>query len=207
MREYENIQQLVEIAPQYIGFIFYEKSPRYVGEQLDAELLLSIPKYIKKVGVFVNSNFDYILKAVRKYGLDWVQLHGNESPEFCRQLGSKGINMIKAFSIGPDFNFRQLHNYKPHCEYFLFDTQGASYGGNGQLFDWQLLNQYDNEKPFFLSGGIDLAHADLLPDLSHLNIHAIDLNSKFEISPGLKDIPKIKLMLEGLSEVKIAVEE
>jgi phosphoribosylanthranilate isomerase len=202
MRDSENIQQLLELNPHYIGFIFYEKSPRFVGEQLDAELLASIPKHVKKVGVFVNSNFDHILKTVRKYSLDYVQLHGSEAPEFCRSLRSKGVGIIKAFAIGPDFNFRQLNNYKQYCDFFLFDTQGASYGGNGKVFDWDLLNEYDNEKPFFLSGGLDLAHTDLLPELSHLNLHAVDLNSKFEISPGLKDTGKIKEFKQRLDETK-----
>jgi phosphoribosylanthranilate isomerase len=202
MRERENIQALLELNPHYIGFIFYEKSPRFVGDQLDATLLASIPKYVKKVGVFVNSNFDHILKTVRKYSLDYVQLHGTETPEFCRNLRSKGVNIIKAFSIGPDFNFRQLNNYKQHCDFFLFDTQGTNYGGNGTVFDWALLNRYDNEKPFFLSGGLDLVHAELLGQLAHLNIHAVDINSKFEISPGLKDNGKIKLFKQRLDETK-----
>lgn len=207
MRDGENIRQLIELQPNYIGFIFYEPSPRFVGEDLDQELLLSIPRQIRKVGIFVNSNFDHILKTVRKYGLDWVQLHGQESPEFCRQLRSKGIGIIKAFAIGPDFNFRQLNNFKPHCDFFLFDTQGAAPGGNGQTFDWQLLEQYDNEKPFFLSGGLELKHLDSLPALSHLNLHAIDINSRFEVSPGMKDITQIKELIDRLGEVKLTAEK
>jgi phosphoribosylanthranilate isomerase len=207
MRESENIRQLVELNPHYIGFVFYEKSPRFAGEDLDQELLLSIPRHIKKVGVFVNSNFDYILKTVRKYGLDWAQLHGNETPEFCRNLRLKGVGIIKAFAIGPDFNFRQLYNFKQHCDFFLFDTQGVRPGGNGKTFDWQLLNQYDNEKPFFLSGGIDLPHLEQLPELSELNLHAIDVNSRFEISPGLKDISKVRTLMERMSEMKLTTEK
>jgi phosphoribosylanthranilate isomerase len=207
MRDSENIRQLLELQPQYIGFIFYDQSPRFAGDELDQELLLSIPKQIRKVGVFVNSNFDHILKTVRKYGLDWVQLHGSETPEFCRQLRSKGIGIIKAFALGADFNFRQLYNYKQHCDYFLFDTMGAAPGGNGKTFDWRLLDQYDNEKPFFLSGGIELKHLDLLPELSHLNLHAIDINSRFETGPGMKDIAKIKLLIDHLAAVRFEAEK
>jgi len=207
MRDSENIRQLIELQPNYIGFIFSDQSPRFVGEDLDQELLLSIPRQIRKVGIFVNSNFDFILKTVRKYGLDWVQLHGQETPEFCRQLRSKGIGIIKAFAMGADFNFRQLNNFKPHCDFFLFDTKGAAPGGNGQTFDWQLLGQYDNDKPFFLSGGFEIKHLDLLPKLSHLNLHAIDINSRFEISPGMKDIAKIKELIDRLGEGKLAAEK
>ena len=207
MRESVNIQELLEIRPHYVGFIFYDKSPRFVGEQLDAELLLSVPKTTKKVGVFVNSNFDYILKNVRKYGLDFAQLHGSETPEFCRSLRSKGVNVIKAFAIGKEFNFGQLNNFKQHCDFFLFDTKGENPGGNGQTFDWQLLNQYNNQKPFFLSGGIGLDQVDALAEMGHLNLHAVDLNSGFEISPGLKDIAKIKEMVSRLREATVVEKE
>lgn len=202
MREAVNIRQLLELDPQYMGFIFYEKSPRYVGEQLDVTLLLSIPKTTKKVGVFVNANFDFILKNVRKYGLDFVQLHGTETPEFCRNLKSKGINIIKAFAVDSSFNFMQLNNFKPYCDYFLFDTKGDNYGGNGQIFDWSLLLRYDNEKPFFLSGGIEVTSVEKLSEYNDLNIHAVDVNSKFEIEPGLKDIKQLKILKSRLSAQK-----
>ena len=189
MRQADNIRALLDLKPAYVGFIFYDKSPRYVGDDLDVTLLASFPKTVKKVGVFVNANFDFILTNVRRYGLDFAQLHGNETPEFCRSLGAKGVHIIKAFAVGPDFNFGQLNNYKPHCDYFLFDTQGAYYGGNGESFDWQILDRYDNQKPYFLSGGIGPSHAESLAALAQASpaLHAIDLNSGFETAPGLKD--------------------
>jgi phosphoribosylanthranilate isomerase len=192
MRNKENIQSLLEIQPEYMGFIFYEKSPRFVGEELDADLLNSFPRSVKKVGVFVNAHPDFILKNVKKYGLDMVQLHGNETPEVCRGMRSRGLTIIKAFSIDQTFNFARLNNYKSFCDYFLFDTKGESYGGTGQAFNWEILKNYDNEKPFLLSGGISPVHVEMITELKEMNLHAIDINSLFEKEPGLKDIEKIK---------------
>lgn len=188
MRNKENIQSLLDVQPDYMGFIFYEKSPRFVGEELDAELLKSLPRNVKKVGVFVNAHPDFILRNVKKYSLDLVQLHGNETPEVCRGLRSRGLTIIKAFSIGKDFNFARVNNYKSYCDYFLFDTKGDSYGGTGQAFNWEILKNYDNEKPFFLSGGISPVHVEMIAELKGLNIHAVDINSMFEEAPGLKNI-------------------
>ncbi|MFC0185277.1 phosphoribosylanthranilate isomerase [Pseudarcicella hirudinis] len=196
MRDSENIKELLEINPDYMGFIFYEKSKRFVGEELDEELLKSFPKRTKKVGVFVNSTPAYILEKVKKYALDFVQLHGEELPDFCRNLQFKGVNIIKAFSVDASFNFSKLHNYKPYCDFFLFDTKGESIGGTGLTFDWSILNKYDNEKPFFLAGGIDLANAHLAMEMPSLRIHALDVNSKFETEPGLKDIEKIQELIK-----------
>jgi phosphoribosylanthranilate isomerase len=192
MRNKENIQSLLEMQPDYMGFIFYEKSPRFVAEELDADLLNSFPRTVKKVGVFVNAHPDFIFKNVKKYGLDMVQLHGDETPEVCRSLRNRGISIIKAFSIDKAFNFSRLNNYKSFCDYFLFDTKGESYGGTGQTFNWEILKQYDNEKPFFLSGGISPVHTETISELKNMNLHAVDINSLFEKEPGLKDIEKVK---------------
>lgn len=200
MRNSTNIQSLLAVNPDYMGFIFYEKSPRYAGEELDAELLKSLPKNVKKVGVFVNAHPDYILKNVKKFSLDLVQLHGNETPEVCRGLRSRGLTIIKAFSIGEGFNFSRINNYKNFCDYFLFDTKGQTYGGTGQAFDWDVLKNYDNEKPFFLSGGISPVHVEMISELKGLNIHAIDINSHFELSPGLKNVEKVKTFAKQLRQ-------
>jgi phosphoribosylanthranilate isomerase len=192
MRNKENIQSLLEVQPDYMGFIFYEKSPRFVAEELDADLLNSFPRTVKKVGVFVNAHPDFIFKNVKKYGLDMVQLHGDETPEVCRSLRNRGISIIKAFSIDKVFNFSRLNNYKSFCDYFLFDTKGESYGGTGQTFNWEILKHYDNEKPFFLSGGISPVHTETISELKNMNLHAVDINSLFEKEPGLKDIEKVK---------------
>jgi phosphoribosylanthranilate isomerase len=196
MRDTENITHLLALQPDYMGFIFYEKSKRFVGEELDEDLLKSFPMNTKKVGVFVNAQPAYILEKVRKYQLDFVQLHGEELPDFCKNLRLKGVNVIKAFSLDENFNFSQLNNFKPWCDYFLFDTKGEQKGGNGIAFNWEILNRYDNEKPFFLAGGIDLENADEAFSLSEkYKIHAVDVNSKFEIEPALKDIEKLRELI------------
>ncbi|MCY7349140.1 MAG: phosphoribosylanthranilate isomerase [Cytophagaceae bacterium] len=206
MRDSENLNQLLELQPDYVGFIFYEGSPRFVGESFDAELVKSVPRWVKKVGVFVNASVEHIVRTARKYSLDYVQLHGDETPDFCRNLQFKGINIIKAFAIDEAFNFTKLNNYKPHCDFFLFDTKTAVAGGSGLAFDWTLLNRYDNDKPFFLSGGISLANVEQVGELLNLKLHAIDINSKFEIEPGLKDIEKIRQLMTKLNPVEEEVE-
>ena len=196
MRNSDNIKELLELGPDYMGFIFYEKSSRFVGEELDEELLKSFPQTVKKVGVFVNATQAYILDKVKKYALDYVQLHGEEMPDFCRNLKFKGVNIIKAFSVDNQFNFGKLLNFKPYCDYFLFDTKGDLKGGNGITFDWSVLRRYDNDKPFFLAGGIDLDNAAQARELAGLKIHSLDVNSKFEIAPALKDIEKLSELMK-----------
>ena len=198
MRQAENIRQALILQPDYMGFIFYEKSSRFVSDELDEDLLNSFPFTTRKVGVFVNATAAYILEKVKKYNLDYVQLHGEELPDFCRNLKLKGVNVIKAFSIDSDFNFGKLQNYKPYCDFFLFDTKGEKRGGNGTTFDWSILDKYDNEKPIFLAGGIDLENIHNALEISGLKIHSLDVNSKFEISPALKDIEKLEELMRIL---------
>ena len=138
LRQQDNIEKVVALQPNFIGFIFYEKSPRFVGEELNEEYIKSIPQNIKKVGVFVNASPGHILAMVKKYDLQYAQLHGNEMPDICRSIRQKGVNVIKAFSIDASFNFAMLNNYKSFCDLFLFDTKGDNPGGNGVPFDWKL---------------------------------------------------------------------
>ncbi len=201
MRDAENIKALVELKPDFIGFIFYDKSPRFVGNTLDAELIQSIPREIRKVGVFVNATVDYILQNVKKYGLNYVQLHGNETPDFCKNLRMKGVNIIKAFRLDESFIFSQLNNYKPHVDFFLFDAKGDGYGGNGVTFDWSILKKYDNQKPYFLAGGISLDNLDELASITP-KPYSLDVNSKFEVEPGVKDIDKIAELITKMRERK-----
>lgn len=202
MRQQGNIEELVALKPNFIGFIFYEKSPRFAGEELSEEYVKTIPKDIKKVGVFVNANPGYILDMVKKYNLQYAQLHGNEMPDMCRSLRQKGVNIIKAFSIDETFNFAMLNNYKSFCDLFLFDTKGDQPGGNGKAFDWNLLKKYDNEKPFLLSGGIGPDNIEEVIQLSKsMSIYGIDVNSKYETEPGVKDISKLTELF-GLVRVK-----
>ncbi len=202
MKYPDNIHHLAALQPDFIGFIFYEKSKRFIGNDLNIKDLY-IDKRIKKTGVFVNASEAYILKNINKHGLDLVQLHGNESPEFCQSLYEKGIKISKAFQIDDDFDFTKLNRYKKVCDYFLFDTKTKNYGGSGRKFDWEILQAYDNEKPFFLSGGIDIEDVSSISKLKNMNIFAIDINSKFEIKPGVKDIGKIGMFMELLSLAKV----
>jgi phosphoribosylanthranilate isomerase len=193
MRDADNIKELAALKPDFMGFIFYDKSPRFVADELDVELLNSLPKEIKKVGVFVNASMENILLTVRKYNLNYVQLHGNEMPEFCKSLKLKGVNIIKAFRIDNSFIFSMLNNYKPHVDFFLFDTKGEQMGGTGVPFDWQLLKKYDGEKPYFLAGGIDLNNAEAVENLIP-KPYSIDVNSKFEIKPAFKDMEAVEAL-------------
>ena len=202
MRQQGNIEELVALQPNFIGFIFYEKSPRFASDELNEEYIKAIPNSIGKVGVFVNANPGYILEMVKKYDLQYAQLHGNEMPDMCRSLRQKGIGIIKAFSIDESFNFAMLNNYKSFCDLFLFDTKTDQPGGSGTVFDWNLLKRYDNEKPFFLSGGIGPNNIEEVIQLSKdLPIYGIDVNSKYEIEPGIKDITKLTSLF-GLVRVK-----
>lgn len=199
MREASNIADLGQTPIDYIGFIFYSKSPRYV----DSLPQVMIPSHIKRVGVFVNSSIEEIEAKVTAFGLDYIQLHGNESPTFCKTLKGKGLQIIKAFRVGDDFDFNILTEYEDVCDYFLLDAKGKSYGGNGVVFDWQLLTNYTSPKPFFLSGGIDLESISAIQELKVAQLYAIDINSKFEISPALKDIQKVQQFIQAVQETAI----
>ncbi|WP_246850167.1 phosphoribosylanthranilate isomerase [Rufibacter roseolus] len=197
MKYSENIQELMVLQPDYVGFIFYEKSPRYISTQW-AVFASVFPKETKKVGVFVDEEPGGILQKMTELGLDMVQLHGHESPQVCHELRDAGLYVMKAFRVGADFDFGQLKPYAGTCDYFLFDASGANPGGNGVRFNWDLLQNYHLEVPFFLSGGIDLEHIEEIKALNLPRLHGLDLNSKFEIQPGLKDINRLKEFIEGV---------
>lgn len=201
MRDTENIRQLLKLKPDYMGFIFYPKSKRYVEPLLDEDLLKKELCGVNKVGVFVNASTEEILAAAKKYELEFVQLHGDESVGQLKELKAGGLKVIKVFSVGETFDFAVTGPYKPYADYFLFDTQGEGYGGTGRRFDWKILEKYDNEIPFFLSGGIGPEDIDLLRGMGKLNVHAIDINSRFEIQPALKDINLIKKFKDKVYEV------
>ena len=200
MKYPENIEELVKLSIDFIGFNFYDKSPRYLYE-LTEDIQKSIPGNIKKVGVFVNAELDDIIEIKRKYALDFVQLHGDESPGYCKYLYVNNVSVIKAFQIVSDFNFTELNDYEKYCSYFLFDNKSNAYGGSGRKFNWDILKKYDNTKlPYFLSGGIDLEDVDDIEGLKcgRINIFGVDINSKFEIEPGKKDINKISEFINKL---------
>ena len=188
LKDRENILQVLECKPDYIGFIFYEKSQRYAGE-LDANFVQSISS-VKKVGIFVNETEIKILDYVARYGLDYVQLHGDETPEFCSVLQTN-IPVIKAFQINNEFDFSSLNEYNDVCTYFLFDSKSERYGGSGKTFDWKKLEGYKMNKPYFLSGGLSLENME---EVKNLNAYCLDVNSHFESSQGIKDVNKLKLI-------------
>ena len=200
MRDPENIRQLLQLKPDYMGFIFYDKSPRHVGEDLAESLLKSFPSHTQKVGVFVNAPIEYLKARVSQYELDLVQLHGDESVDYVAELYAVGISVMKVFSVGESFDFSILGQYNPFVEFFLFDTKGKARGGTGKTFDWNILKGYDLEVPFFLSGGIDLTNLSDLEALEGLPVHALDVNSRFELAPGLKDIEKVTRLTEELNK-------
>ena len=199
MRETDNIQDLVQLQPEWMGFIFFPKSVRYAEEVLTTETIKNIPATVKKVGVFVNEQYEIILEKVNIYHLDAVQLHGEESPELCRKLRSTGnLTVIKAFSVDDAFDFKKLSPYEETCHYYLFDTKGKQYGGNGTTFNWDILANYTGQTPFFLSGGLDLEHAAAIKNLNLPLLKGLDINSCFELRPGLKDINKVKSFIEKI---------
>lgn len=191
LREPDNIEAILDLHPDYLGFIFYVRSSRYAGRHLDPVFTREITQ-AKKVGVFVDEDRFQIEDTVDTFGLDLVQLHGSESPELCEQLRSQGLEVIKVFSVGESFDFAALAPYESVVDYFLFDTKGKLPGGNGYAFDWRLLADYPSQKPYFLSGGIGPEHGQGLTDWQLPQVHALDVNSKFEVRPGLKDVEKLR---------------
>ncbi len=210
MKYLENIEAVAALEPDYMGFIFWEPSKRYVEDNLP-----TLPSSIKHVGVFVDASIEEILEKVVQVPLDLIQLHGEETALFCAQLREKlqllektqqkakgTYKIIKAFSVGTTFSFERLTPYESYCDYFLFDTKGPLPGGNGFTFDWHLMRSYTSHVPFFLSGGIGPAD---IPKLSEFlasplaqKCHAIDVNSKFEISPGLKNQKELQIFINKL---------
>jgi len=191
MKYPENIEQVAALQPDYLGFIFYEKSARcFEGD------IINISNTIKKVGVFVNADIKEVIENIKNYNLKVVQLHGDESPEYCLKLKAKDLEIIKVFSIKNAFNFKILEAYEDVCDYFLFDTKGKLPGGNGYAFNWSVLQNYPSTKPYFLSGVIGFDDIETIKSFFNKEeskyCYAIDVNSKFEIEPGLKNIELLK---------------
>jgi len=199
MKYQDNIQEVATLQPDYLGFIFYEQSARH----FDAHCIPEISNTIKKTGVFVDADLDFVIKKISKHNLKAVQLHGNEAPEYCKQLRGKNIEIIKVFSIKNEFDFSILKSYDDIVNYFLFDTKGKLPGGNGYVFDWTILNNYPSTTPFFLSGGIGLSQIDDINKFQKSEAskycYALDVNSKFEIEPGLKNIEDLKKFKNNLT--------
>ena len=198
MRDAAALAAVAALAPDFLGFIFAPRSPRFVGAALAPELVRALPPTIWKVGVFVNETTENILATAHRFGLAAVQLHGQETPAQCEELNEAGLLVMKAFSVGQAVDFTALLPYVPHCDFFLFDTKGAAPGGNGAIFDWNLLSAYNLPVPYFLAGGLGLEHAPELAALRLPGLVGVDLNSGFETAPGVKDAGRVAEMLAAL---------
>jgi len=186
----ENIEAVIALQPDYVGFVCYAPSPRY-SRALDTETVELIPASISKTAVFVNEDQETITALIDKYGFDAIQLHGNEDAEFCSYFKGK-VQVIKAFGLHEGFDFSILDDYVGKVDLFLFDTKTAIHGGSGNTFDWSLLNSYQLDVPFFLSGGLSLENLEEITKIDHPQLYGVDLNSKFETAPGRKDIGKLE---------------
>jgi len=189
-----NISEIAALKPDYIGFIFYDKSPRTVNNENIADFVKSLPKTINKTGVFVNESVATILKISEAYDLNSIQLHGNETVHDCMELKKSNLEIIKAFQLHTDFDFNSLLPYANHCDHYLFDTASETYGGSGASFDWRILKKYTQEKTFFLSGGIGLDNIEEALKLKHKSLYALDINSQIEEYPGFKSVTKTKTL-------------
>ncbi|WP_257669044.1 phosphoribosylanthranilate isomerase [Parapedobacter tibetensis] len=192
----ENIRDILALQPDYIGFIFHPTSKRFI-EQLDAEWVAQL-QGVKKTGVFVNDDIHKVTSSLNQYRFQAVQLHGNEPPAYCAALKDLGVETIKAFGIDNMFNWAQLADYEDVVNYYMFDTQTQKYGGSGKSFDWKLLREYPSDKPFFLSGGISADNIRQALQLNDHRLYALDLNSKFETEPGMKDIELLKKTIQTI---------
>ena len=199
MRDPENISGVVSALPDYLGFIFYPKSKRFVGFEPLAEVLSVVPDSVKKVGVFVDEPLEKVIETVHNWHLDVVQLHGNETPEYCRLAKQYVPTVFKAFAVDKSFDFTVLDAFRDVCDYFLFDTKDHLPGGTGLKFNWQLLENYHLDVPFFLSGGIGPDDLDAIRNFEHPRWRGLDINSGFEISPALKDVEKVRKFINEIA--------
>jgi len=192
------MHQLAKLPVDMLGFIFYPRSPRYVVGKIEPAEIAKLKEVISKVGVFVNESEEAILKLAYAYHLDTIQLHGNETPELCKTLKEKRFVVIKAFNLNKNNDYKA---YAPYCDYFLFDTPSEKHGGTGAKFDWALLADYKGKTPFLLSGGIGPDDAEELKQINHPQMAGIDINSKFEVEPGIKNVDIIG---DFVNKVKIS---
>ena len=202
MREPGNIEKVAQLGVDMMGFIFYPKSPRFASQSVART---AADKNVCRVGVFVNESVELISDKILQFDLDAVQLHGNESRELCEQLHEQNglLKVIKAISVSTVRDIQKYKEYVGAVDYFLFDTKCKTVGGSGQQFDWQVLENYDGDVPFILSGGIGPEDVERVRNFHHPKCIGIDLNSKFEMEPGLKDVEKLKTFLENIENKEI----
>ncbi|HJA84229.1 MAG TPA: phosphoribosylanthranilate isomerase [Candidatus Bacteroides intestinavium] len=194
MTQGDNIREIEALGVDLIGFNFYPKSPRCLSQMPDY-----LPQQARRVGVFVNQPKEEVTMYADRFGLDYLQLHGTESPGYCRTLQAAGFHLIKVFSIARAKDLERIHEYEGLCEYFLFDTKTPRYGGSGEQFDWSLLRHYHGRTPFLLGGGINAYSAKAIHALRHPQLAGVDLNSRFELSPGIKDAERVRNFIKELN--------
>ncbi|MCB0654327.1 MAG: phosphoribosylanthranilate isomerase [Saprospiraceae bacterium] len=208
LKEPENIKGVLKFAPDMVGFILYRKSPRMVEEKKLSKWMdqnEALFGEIKRVGVFVDAKIDYVLNAVHDFKLDFVQLHGTESPEYCREIQDywnfssiRRAEFIKAFQVEEAFDFSDTRAYEGLCTYFLFDTKSEVRGGSGHKFDWAVLERYKGLTPFLLSGGIGPEDVEAIGKLAIPQLAGVDINSRFELEPGIKDLNIVETFIQKL---------
>ncbi len=198
MREPKNIEEIAALPIDLMGGIFYHKSARFLGDRSDsAEAFKNLPTRVKSVGVFVNSELSYLEAMQKQFGLSYLQLHGNETPEQCR-AASIIAPVIKAFGLHDDFDFSQLAPFSEVVDLFIFDTSTKGYGGSGRKFNWEILSKYSGNTPFLLSGGLSQEDSDSVNAITHPKLSGVDLNSGFETSPALKSLSELELFIPKL---------
>lgn len=195
MKYSDNRQEVEKLPVDFLGFIFYPESRRYAGTMTEPRLFATTKK---KVAVFVNESVFEIIGLAKNLGFDFIQLHGMENVKTCNIIKNQGLKIIKAFNLDESFNFSDLEAYKECVDYFLFDTKSGIPGGSGKKFNWEILNRYEGEIPFFLSGGIQPDDAGTIKEINHPYLFGVDLNSGFEDSPGMKNIPKLTSFMNAL---------
>lgn len=203
MREPRNIREVATTGIDWMGFIFYARSPRFIGNESDEEtarIKAIRESSLRTVGVFVNASSEYMQEMAQKYTLDYLQLHGNESPEACYELQKRGYAVIKAFSIASEEDLAATVSYEGRVDYFLFDTKCNNYGGSGKQFDWSVLAAYTGQTPFLLSGGIHPESVEAIRNFRHPRFAGIDLNSGFETEPGVKNAGQLKTFVEKIKK-------
>lgn len=203
MRDQTNIMLMSDAGPDYIGFIFYRASPRYVGEDFEIPSGLNQPPL--RVGVFVNEVAGKVIELAGRFGLSLIQLHGDETPDNCQQLVDAGLKVMKVIQVAQREDVKRVSEFPDAVSYVMFETMSAQYGGSGRTFDWNLLDQYERDIPYFLSGGLSATNLHRALDLAGRDsrLHALDFNSGIELSPGLKDVEKFKEIKKIISHYEI----
>lgn len=198
IKDEQNYNQLLRYSPDFIGLNFYPGSPRYIA----GNRFIRSPNSAL-VGIFVDEEIVRLIECSDSYKIDYIQLHGHEPAQYCKELHRNGFRIIKAFNVNDCFDFDSLVDYLPTCDYFLFDAAGESSGGNGTAFNWEVLNYYPFRKPFFVAGGISLKNIDGVLEIKCPQLFGIDVNSAFETSPGIKDILKIQKLKQKLDAANV----